>query len=141
MAKSRRFGKMRPRDYGGNVYDMEGRPVENLRGLHAADDAAPPPRQDFVYDPITGMPIADPSGVLQGQGYEKMPADAALAIGDNIAAGVGSIFTGFKWVIYGALGLVALVALAEASKLGREAFGTRYRRNPSQRRRRIKNAR
>jgi hypothetical protein len=135
---------MRERDYNapGNVFDMEGRPVENLRGLHAAE-AQPEaqPRQDFVYDPITGMPLADPSGSLQAQGFEKMPADAALAIGNNVAAGVGNLFGGLKLLLYGALGLGALFIVAEAAKLGRDAFGPRYKRNPSRRRRRRKNAR
>lgn len=117
---------MRGRDYAqmGNVYDMEGRPVENLRGLNA-DQAPSQPRPDFVYDPITGMPMPDPSGALQDQGYEKMPADAALIIGDKIATGVSSIFSGLKIVFYGALGLGAIFLLAEAAKLGRDAFGRR----------------
>lgn len=70
---------MNAKDYraGNNVFDMQGNPItprpenwnrKKARGLSGA--------ADFVYDPITGMPIADPSGELRASGYETAPAEA-----------------------------------------------------------------
>lgn len=91
--------------------------------------AGPAPQQNFVYDPFTGLPIADPSGVLQQSGYETAPVDTSVVIGDNIVHAVedtAALLTkGIKYAIYGAAALAVFVVLAEGSKLTRDAFGKR----------------
>lgn len=147
MARLNRTRRMNAKDYraGGVVYDAAGNPVgarpeswnrkearrvDGVRGL-AQDTGNAVPRMDYVYDPITGMPIPDPSGELQNVGYEKMPADAALAIGDAAAAAAAqgfSFFTkGVRMLFWGTVIVGGVIALAEGSKLGRDAFGSRRR--------------
>jgi hypothetical protein len=91
------------------------------------DTSTPAAAVDYVYDPFTGLPIADPSGSLQQSGYETVPADAALAVGNAAAAGVKNLFSIFKIVLVGGLIVGGVVVAAEATKLSRDAFGGRRR--------------
>lgn len=83
----------------------------------------------YVMDPIFGIPMADPSGVLQGGGFATQPADAALAIGTDVTDAVKSaadfLVNGLKYVAYGVAIVGAVVVIAEGSKLSRDAFGRR----------------
>lgn len=87
------------------------------RGLGAPGDETP---TGYVYDSITGMPIADPSGSLQSSGYETKTADAALAIGNEAAAavktGIGYLFSGLKILVVGAVIVAGIVVVAETKK-------------------------
>lgn len=96
-------------DENGNVLDGVG------------DTSTASPGQDYVYDPFTGLPIADPSGILRSQGYETQAVDAPTEIAHNVstyvADSVSNLFSALKLVALGAIVIVVLEAKAEVNRV------------------------
>lgn len=112
-------------------------------GASGAWDETPP--QGYVYDPFTGLPMADPSGVLQSQGYPTSPADTATVIGENTtqavkdtAVAVGHaatatynfVTTAVKWGIIGlaAYAVIEVVGMVPHAKSYGRARVRHYRK-------------
>lgn len=132
------------------TYDEDGNAVPD--GMHGLGSGASgdwesgiAPTYNYVTDPYTGLPMADPSGVLRAMGYETSPADTvqkiventgnaaahaaeeaaniARDISDNAAKLGAALFTGGKWLVAGIIG----IAVIEAVTAGRSVLPKRRR--------------